>query len=77
MYNCQKHNDTKLFILTCKAGIQAGCSGPRKAKHMPLHRSSNGPRESSRGSFRRRIAAAVCFCLPAGVSHPACIPADF
>ncbi len=23
------------------------------------------------------IAAAVCFCLPAGVSHPARIPADY
>ena len=45
--NCQKHNNTKLFIFTCKAG----------------------------GGFR--IAAAVCFCLPAGVSHPALVPADF
>ena len=31
----------------------------------------------SRGSFCRRIAAVVCFCLPAGVSHPAHLPAGF
>ena len=31
----------------------------------------------SRGSFCRRIAAVVCFCLPAGVSQPVHLTADF
>ena len=36
-------------------------------KHMPLHRASDGPRKSFRGSFCCRRAAAVCFCIFCGV----------
>ena len=105
--NCQKHNNTKLFIFTCKAGggdnippLACSVAGDfysfdlaSRGTALTLRlRDSFQPltyglsRKSQRLLHNARIgtsvpltgiAATVCFCLPAGVSHPALVPADF
>ena len=48
----------------------------KSPQHNPYHRSSDGPRKSSRGSFRCRIAAPVCCCTFCGILASGSRPRD-
>ena len=62
--------------LTCGLSRKSPAVPPQRShRHIVPADLSQSP--FSGGSFCRRIAAVVCFCLPAGVSHPAHLPAGF